>query len=319
MADITSANPTLLDLIKQLHDDEFLPVIDTLVEEFEALEDMVWVQANGLTKHTYMQTLNEPAGTWTSINDDVPDERAQFKQLVEEMAFLESYSRVDDRLVRISKNKQKFRSNQDGRFISGLGKSFASAFINELTDGKSFIGLRGRLNALAHDSVYNVAESANFTSLYLMQWGENKCHMIYPGEWKHGLAKEDLGKKLITSIEGSKQMWVSHYELAAGMVVNDEKYYARIANIDSTQDIDTGTVAVTDKLIEALNNMPSRGKGAVIYADKPMLTQFDISVKDKANVNLSISDAFGRPVTTFLGHPIKLVEQIGNGGEALVS
>ena len=39
MAEVTTTNPTLLDLIKQLHDDEFLPIIDTLIEEFEALED----------------------------------------------------------------------------------------------------------------------------------------------------------------------------------------------------------------------------------------------------------------------------------------
>lgn len=309
MATITSTNPTLLDLIKQLHDDEFLPIIDTLVEEFEALEDMVWVQANGLTKHTYMQTLNEPSGTWTSINDDVPDERAQFKQLSEEIAFLESYSRVDDRLVRISKNKAKLRSNQDGRFISGLGKTFASSFINSFTDGKSFVGLRGRLNSLAQDMVYDGGGVTARTSMFLMQWGETKCHMIYPGEWKHGLSKEDLGKKLITSADGSKQMWVSHYELAAGMVINNEEHYARIANINSTEDVETA--GVDNLLITALNNMPGRGKGAVVYADTSMLTQFDIAVKDKSNVSLSITDAFGRPVTTFLGHPIKLVEKIG--------
>ena len=315
MATITSTNPTLSDLVKQMKDDEFLPVVDTLVEEFEALEDMVWIEANGLTKHTYVQTLNEPTGTWTSINDDVPDERAQFVQLTEEMAFLEAYSRVDDRLVRISKNKQKFRSNQDLRFISGLGKTFAAAFINALTDGKSFVGLRGRLKSLSQSMVYDGGGSSNRTSLYILQWGETKCHMIYPGGWKHGLSKEDLGKKLITSDSGSKQMWVSHYELAAGLVVNNEDNYARIANIDSTKDIET--TGVDDLLIKALNAMPGRGKGAVIYADTSMLTQFDIAVKDKANLSLGITDAFGRPVTTFLGHPIKLVAKIGTSEDAV--
>ena len=309
MATITSTNPTLLDLVKQLHDDEFLPVVDTLIEEFEALEDMVWVQANGLTKHTYLQTLNEPSGTWTAINDDVPDERAQFVQLEEEIAFLESYSSVDDRLVRISKNKQKFRSNQDARFISGLGKTFASAFINELTDGKSFVGLRGRLKALSQAQVYSNGGSTALTSLYFIQWGETKCHMIYPGEWKHGLNKEDLGLKLITSSAGKKQMWVSHYELAAGFVANNEDNYARLANIESGSDF--ATDGTDDNIIKVLNSMPGRGKGVVIYGDKSMLTQFDVAVKDKSNVNLGISDAFGRPVTTFLGHPIKMIEKIG--------
>ncbi len=309
MAEITSVNPTLLDLIKQLHDDEFLPVIDTLMEEFEAIEDMVWVQANGITNHTYLQTLNEPSGTWTGINDEVADERAQFVELVEEIAMLESYSSVDDRLVRISKNKQKLRSNQDQRFISGLGKSFASAFINAYTDGKSFVGLRGRSNDLSAANVYSAGDSSNLTSLMLMQWGETKCAMIYPPEWKHGLAKEDLGKKLITTSTGKKQMWVSHYELAAGLLINNSKNFARICNIDSTDDIETS--GVDNLIIKALNAMPGRGKGAVIYADSSMLTQFDIAVKDKVNVNLSISDAFGRPVTTFLQKPIKLVDAIG--------
>ncbi len=309
MATIVSLNPTLLDLIKQLHDDEFLPVIDTLVEEFEALEDMVWVQANGLTTHTYLQTLNQPQGTWTGINDDVPDERAQFKELEEEIAMLEAYSSVDDRLVRISKNKQRLRSNQDGQFIAGLGKSFASAFVNEFTDGKSFVGLRGRLNSLSQDMVYDGGSTGDRTSLMFMQWGETKCHMIYPPEWKHGLNKEDLGKKLITSTAGKKQMWVSHYELAAGMCINNEKNYARIANINPAEDIETS--GVDDLIITALNKMPGRGKGVVIYADTSLLTQFDIAVKDKVNVNLSVTEAFGRPITSFLSHPIKLVDKIG--------
>jgi len=309
MAPLTSLNPTLLDLIKQLHDDEFLPIIDTLIEEFEALEDMVWVQANGLTDHTYLQTLNQPQGTWTGINDDVPDERAQFVELTEEIAMLEAYSSVDDRLVRISKNKQRLRSNQDGQFIAGLGKTFAGAFVNEYTDGKSFIGLRGRLNELSAANVYGAADTGALTSLFLMQWGEMKCHMIYPPEWKHGLNKEDLGKKLITSTAGKKQMWVSHYELAAGLCINNNKNIARICNILSTDDIETSTV--DDLLIQALNNMPGRGKGAIIYADSSILTQFDIAVKDKSNVSLSIGDAFGRQISTFLGHPIKLVDAIG--------
>lgn len=316
MSTIVSLNPTLLDLIKQLHDDEFLPIIDTLVEEFEALEDMVWVQANGLTTHTYLQTLNQPQGTWTGINDDVPDERAQFVELEEEIAMLEAYSSVDDRLVRISKNKQRLRSNQDGQFIAGLGKTFASAFINNLTDGKSFVGLRGRLTTLSQAMVRGAADSSNLTSLFFMQWGETKCHMIYPPEWKHGLNKEDLGKKLITSSAGKKQMWVSHYELAAGMCINNEKNYARICNIDSTDQIETS--GVDDLMIATLNAMPGRGKGVVIYADSTMLTQFDIAVKDRTQVNLSIDDAFGRPISTFLRHPIKLVDAIGTA-ESVIS
>lgn len=320
MATKTSTDPTLSDLIAQTKDDEFLPIIDTLMEEFEALEDMVWVESNGPTDHLYSQTLNEPAGTWRSINEGVDQERAQFKQLRETMAFLESFSQVDDRLVRISKDKQKLRSNQDARFISGMGKTFANAFVNN-ADGspvasKAFNGLRGRLNSKAMANVYTAADSSNLTSLFIIQWGENKVHMIYPAGWKHGLAKEDLGLDTVVDSDGKKyRAWLSRYELAVGLVINNMDNIARIGDIDSTDDI--ATSGVDDLIIVALNNMPGRGKGAVIYGDISMLTQFDIAVKDKANVNLSIGDAFGRQITSFLQRPIKLIEKIGAAESAL--
>lgn len=314
MATKTSTDPTLSDLIAQTKDDEFLPIIDTLMEEFEALEDMVWVESNGPTEHLYSQTLNEPAGTWRSINEGVDQERAQFKQLRETMAFLESFSQVDDRLVRISKNKQKLRSNQDARFIAGMGKTFASAFIgnadNSPIHAKAFNGLRTRLDTLSDANIYGAADTGALTSLFLIQWGETKVHMIYPAGWKHGLAKEDLGLDTVVDADGKKyRAWLSRYELAVGLVINNTKNYARICNILSTDDI--ATSGVDDLLIKALNYMPGRGKGAIIYGDISMLTQFDVAVKDKSNVNLSIADAFGRQITTFLQRPIKLIEAIG--------
>ncbi len=314
MATKTSTDPTLSDLIAQTKDDEFLPIIDTLKEEFEALEDMVWVESNGPTEHLYSQTLNEPAGTWRSINEGVDQERAQFKQLRESMAFLESFSQVDDRLVRISKNKQKLRSNQDARFIAGMGKTFASAFVaqpdNTPLATKSFNGLRYRLSDLSAANVYGAADTGALTSLFLIQWGETKVHMIYPAGWKHGLAREDLGLDTVVDADGKKyRAWLSRYELAVGLVINNTKNIARICNILSSDDI--ATSGVDDLLIQALNYMPGRGKGAIIYGDISMLTQFDVAVKDKSNVNLSIGDAFGRQITTFLQRPIKLIEAIG--------
>ena len=314
MATKTSTDPTLSDLIAQTKDDEFLPIIDTLMEEFEALEDMVWVESNGPTEHLYSQTLNEPSGTWRSINEGVDQERAQFKQLRESMAFLESFSQVDDRLVRISKDKQKLRSNQDARFIAGMGKTFASAFVsnpdNTPLASKSFNGLRTRLDTLSDANIYGAADTGALTSLFLIQWGETKVHMIFPAGWKHGLAKEDLGLDTVVDADGKKyRAWLSRYELAVGLVINNTKNIARICNILSTDDI--ATSGVDDLLIQALNNMPGRGKGCIIYGDISMLTQFDIAVKDKSNVNLSIGDAFGRQITTFLQRPIKLIEAIG--------
>ncbi|MDA3886148.1 MAG: hypothetical protein PF638_11200 [Candidatus Delongbacteria bacterium] len=314
MATKTSTDLTLTDLIAQTHNDEFIPIVDTLMEEFEAVEDMVWVESNGPTQHLYSQTLNEPSGTWRSINEGVDQERAQFKQLSEQMAFLESFSQVDDRLIRIAKNKEKVRSNQDARFIAGMGKTFASAFTGTPAGAplasKSFNGLRGRMNDISAANVYGAADTGALTSLFIIQWGDSKVHMIYPAGWEHGLSKEDLGLDTVVDGDGKKyRAWLSRYELASGLVINNTKNIARVCNILSTDDI--ATSGVDDLLIEALNGMPGRGKGAVIYADISMLTQFDIAVKDKSNISFGASEAFGRQITDFLKRPVKLIEAIG--------
>ena len=308
---------TLVDLIKQTKDDVFLPVVDTMVEEFQPIEDMVWVQANGMTNHTYLQEAGRPAGTYRAINQGNKAEKTQFTQMVEEISFLEALSKVDDRLIRISGNKQKTRSNQDMGFIRGMTNTFADTFFNASIIGTRMNGLRGRLDALSMSYVYDGGSAANLTSLFGIQWGETKVHMIYPGGWKHAIEKQDKGMILVPDANGDLyDAWVTNYKFTHGLCIENERNIFRIANIDSTKDIVTS--GIDDLLIEALNAMPGRGKGVVIYADDSMLTQFDIAVKDKVNGAYGVTDAFGQPVTSFLMHPIKLATAIGDSEAAVV-
>lgn len=313
---MASGDLTLVDLIKQTKDDVFLPVVETMTEEFQPIEDMVWVQANGMTNHTYMQEASLPAGQYTTFNVGVAAEKAQYKQLVEEVTFLEALAKTDDRIIRISGNKQKVRSNQDMGFIKGLTQTFADSFFNAANSGIRMNGLRGRLDSLG-TYVKDGGGAANRTSLFFVQWGETKVHMIYPGGWKHAIEAKDKGLQLVPDASGNLyDAWVTLYKFAHGLCIENEKNIARIANIDSTQDIVTSNV--DDLMIEVLNAMPGRGKGVVIYADNSMLTQFDVAVKDKVNGAYGVVDAFGQPVTSFLMHPIKLAEAIGNSEAAVV-
>jgi hypothetical protein len=72
-----------------------------------------------------------------------------------------------------------------------------------------------------------------------------------------------------------------------------------------------------DLIIEALNLMPRRGRGAVIYVNRDMMTMFDILAKDKSNVAYNSSEVFGKEVVTFRGHPIRLVEAITSAEDVI--
>ena len=51
--------------------------------------------------------------------------------------------------------------------------------------------------------------------------------------------------------------------------------------------------------------------------NKTAKAQYDILVKDKANVNYPMTDPFGRPVPNFQGTPIRIVEAITDTEDAL--
>jgi hypothetical protein len=313
MATLDAASQlTLVELAKRTNDGKILEIAETLNETNDILNDAVWVKANQETSHKCTRRLTLPSGTWRKLNEGIDAEASQTLQVVEGIGMLEAYSKVDTALVDIAPDPKGFRFSEDKAFLEGLSQSLADALVygNADTDPEQFNGLAPRYNAVATNSVISAGGSgSSTTSIWIVQWGENKVHLIYPKNSRTiGIDMNDLGECTVLDANNKEfQAYRTHFRLNVGLAVRDPRCIKRIANIETSG---TSNIFDEDHLITLLNELPYNGTGAVVYCNSTIRTQMDIAAKNETNVNYTSHEIWGKPVMHFRGVPVRKVEGI---------
>lgn len=311
---------TLVELAKRSSDGNILQIAEVLEETNEMLEDAVWVEANGMTSHVITVRTSLPTGTFRILNDGVPSEASSTRQIEEGIGMLESISEVDAKLVDLAPDPGKFRSDEDMAFVEGLSQTLQQKTIygNRLVTPAEFTGFANRYNDVSLANVHDGAGTgSDLTSVWVIQWGEARCHMIYPRRHKTmGIAADNLGRELVAGQTANTQFLAdrTHFHVDGGLCVRDDRCVQRYCNIETA-----GSTNIFDDafLIDALNLMLQRGKGAIIYMNRTLLSQVDKQANNKTNVQYTVGEEFGRPVTYFRGNAMKLVEQLVNTEDAV--
>jgi hypothetical protein len=148
------------------------------------------------------------------------------------------------------------------------------------------------------------------TSIWAVQWGEEGCHLVYPRGERTVIEVEDLGRQLISDDVGVYTALVNHFMINWGIVVSDDRAVQRIANIETA-----GSTNIFDEdlLIKAIYQLPDPSNLArtAIYVNRTIMTQMQIALKDKNNVNLYVDNGLsGAPVLRFQGIPVVLVDKL---------
>lgn len=316
MATDVGAQLTLVELANRIDPDgDTATIAEILNEENPILDDMPWVEGNGIFSHTYTRRLNLPTGTWRKLNKGVPTESSQTIKATEVMGILESYAEADKRLVDAAPNPEAFRMSEAVAFLEGMSQTMAAAIIygNASTDPEKITGLAPRLNTVNGINVIdNGGSGTDVTSIYIVQWNPEKVFAFYPrGHKTFGVQRQDLGERTLTDDDGNLyQGYRDHFVIECGLAVKDERCVARVANIEVS-----GATAIFDEdnLIKALNKMPGQGKGAVIYMPEVIKTQAEIALKDKTNTYFQPAEGEGLagvPFMRFRGNPVKVVDAI---------
>lgn len=316
----SNAQYTLLELAKRTNQGELIAIAEVLNETNEIMQDAVWMEANQLLGHVGTRRTALPTGTFRQANQGVALETSTTRQIQEPIARLEALSDIDEAIIDIAPNKQEARSQEDRAFVEGLGQTLCQTLIygNTSTDEEKFNGLATRYDALSDSNVLGASGTGDdTTSLWIVEWGPTKVHMLYPKGSKAGLEMNDKGKQRITATSTTfYYAYETQFVQWCGMFVHDDRCVQRIANIETSGSSNTLN---DDQIIEALNLLPTAGGSgqARIYVNRTLKTQLDIMAKDKSNVNYTSDTAFGKPVTSFRGIPVRLVEQILNTETAI--
>lgn len=333
MSELNDTRPTLLDLSKRLDpNNQVARIIEMLSQTNEILDDVPYMEGNMPNGHQTTVRTGLPTPTWRKLYGGVQPTKSTTTPIIARCGMLEAYNEVDVALAQMSGNVAEFRLSEARPTMESMNQEIASTmfFGNETTEPEAFTGFAAHYNSLSANNADNIitggsADTDN-TSIYLLVWGPDTVHCIYPRGSTAGLSFKDLGEVTVENIDGSNgrmQAYRSHFRWDVGLAVRDWRYGVRICNIEKsalTKDASSGA-DLPDLMFQAIERIPNMNMGrAAFYMSRGTLTklrqQLAYGVK---NSTLTYEDLGGRKnVAMFQGIPIRRVDALA-ADEALVS
>lgn len=325
---------TLTDWMKRIDPDGQIresAFADLLFEENEILEDMLLKEGNLPTGHQGTIITGYPSSTWRKFNYGVAQSKGQTVQVTDTCGMLEQYGEVDEDLAALNGNTNEFMLSENRMHISSINKDLATALFYSDTDAdpEKILGFAPRYYDVLSSTNYGTNNVINMggtgsdlASMWLICWGENTIHGIFPKGSKAGLRVDNLGIETKTLADGSMlRVHRMHYQWKIGLHVKNWKYAVRIANIESAISATGSTtngLAAANLMLWAKNKIPNlKGVRPVFYCNGDIKTQFDILAMNKTNCFYTKDDPFGQPVTYFFGIPIKRCDALLSTESAL--
>jgi len=314
MSTLAVTHPTLLDLSKRLDPDgNIAPIVEMLAETNELLDDMVWVEGNLPTGHRTTIRSGLPVPTWRKLYGGVQPTKSRTVQVTDNCGMLEAYAEVDKALADLNGNTAAFRLSEDRAHLQGMNI--------EATAPEEITGLGPRFNSTSAENGENIllGGGTENTSIWLVVWGPNTVHGIYPKGSQAGLQQRDMGEVTIEDANGSNggryQAYRTHYRWDAGLSVRDWRYVVRIQVDYSalTKAAATGADLI-DLMTQACELLPEGGLSMgrpAFYMNRSVRSFLRRQIANKvASSTLMMDEVAGKRVLSFDGIPVRRSDAI---------
>ena len=280
------------------------------------LQEAPWLPSNDtwINKTTRRGTL--PTGSRRKLNKGVAKEVSRTTDIIDVIEMIETYAEYDKDYIDSFPEPSRARLQEAAAFLEGLGQTLCSdiLYADANKDPDAMHGLAPRLDTLDGEFVIDSSGTgSDVTSIYVVTWGNTEVHLIYPKNMANlGIKHTDLGEVTIsdatTLVASTSQFqgYRDHFQVKCGLVVRHPKCIGRVANIESSGSTNTFD---EDKLITLLNNMKT-GPSSRIYCNQTVKTQAEIKLKDKSNVNWTMTNGLdGVPFLSFRGIPVRQIDK----------
>jgi len=326
MSALTSNVLTLADWAKRLDPNGSVPtIVELLSQTNEILADMLFAEGNLPTGHRTTVRTGLPTVAWRLLNNGISPSKSRTAQIDEQCGMLEAYSEVDRDLAELNGNTPAFRLSEAQAFIEAMNQEMASTLMygNSGTAPEEFTGLAVRYADLSAQNAQNIivggGSSTDNTSVWLVCWGPNTIHGIFPKGSTAGLKHEDLGLVTIETANGiggaRMRAYRDHWQWKNGIALRDWRYVVRIPNIDVSNLVGESSAADLVKLmIKAVHRIPALGMGRpVFYMNRTVAEMLDIQRFNTIKAaGMQYGEVDGRNTMSFRGIPIRTVDAILN-------
>lgn len=294
-------------------------IIELLSQTNPILLDMMIMESNSPTGHKTTVRTGLPDATWRLLNYGVPNSKSTTAQVTDTMGMLETYAEIDKSLADLNGNTAEFRLSEDRAFLEAMNQKMAQTLFygDTSVNPQQFMGLASRYSSKSAGNGQNIIDAGGTgtdnTSIWLVVWGENTVHGIFPKDQKAGLQMQDLGEQTLRdSAGGQYQGYRTHYKWDNGLTLRDWRYVVRIANIDvSDLSVPASAANIVTQMVKALHRVPNLKMGrAAFYMNRTVAQALDLQSLDKASLALSVKETEGEWWTTFRGIPIRETDAI---------
>ena len=327
MSTLSATHPTLLDVSKRLDPKgQVDTIVELLSQTNEIIEDAVWLEGNLPTGHRTTVRTGLPTPTWRKLYGGVQPAKSTTAQVTEACGMLEAYAEVDKALADLNGNTAAFRLSEERAFIEGMNQEFASTLFygDESTEPEAFTGFAPRFNSQSAANGDNILtdaatpDSTDNSSLWLVVWGPNTAHMIYPKGSKAGIQITDKGQVTIENVDGAggrMEAYRTHYRWDCGLSVRDWRYVVRV-NFDQEDLVASAASGpnLIDLMTQAIELIPSLGMGRpAFYMNRRCRSILRRQIVSKvASSSLTMDEVAGKKVVSFDGIPVRRVDALTN-------
>lgn len=327
---------TLADWGKEVDPDGSVSAVAELLSQNNGMVNtMLFKEGNLPTGHRVTQRTGLPTSYWKLINQGTAPSKATSAQVDEQCGILVARSEIDVDLCDLNGNTAAYRMSQTKAHMESMNQEFAGTVVyGTASNPEEFVGLAPRYSSLSGAISANVlsAGGSGGTSIYLVGWGDNTIHGIFPKGSKAGLSHEDLG--VIDAFDASNNRFRAYadvFKWKGGIAVEDWRYGVRVCNIDvSALAALTGTQALTAStsivklMSRAIDRLQSTvGVKPVFYANRTVCSHLRVVALEKSSSAVTVEpglNQFGQSIfqLKFLGIPVEVEDQITNS-ESTVS
>jgi len=339
MATLGTTVLTYADWAKRVEDGYRIgTIIELLSQTNEILLDMLVLEGNLPTGHKTTVRTGLPTATWRLLNYGVPNSKSTTAPIIDTCGNLEAYALVDKDIADLNGNTSEFRASEVVAFLEGMNQQIASTIIygNQAANPERFTGFAPRYSTVTAANAQSAANVVDMggtggtnTSMWIVTWGANTTHGIFPKGKMTGLQHRDMGEWPVQDTAGNTyQAYRDHFKWEIGLAVRDWRYNVRLANIDVTLLNGASAANLINGMVRGLYRLPTASPSATgiqtsdspqiqgsmgntaIYCNRVVRTYLDLQAMNKTNVLLTLQEFQGRVVTMFRGIPVRTVDAI---------
>lgn len=304
-------------------------IVELLAQQNPITEHMPWIEGNLTTGHRTTVRTGLPAPTWRLLNNGVAATKSTTAQIDEACGMLEARVQLDKALADLGGDKAALRQSEAAPHMEAMAQEFVGTlFYGTAASPEEFVGLAARYSDTTAANGQNIVSGGaaggqtDCSSIWLLVWGENSLHGIYPKGSVVGLQHEDLGLQDAFDASNNRfRAYMDHFQWHCGIALRDWRQCVRIPNIDVSSLVAGSGADLTVLMTKATHRVHNLRAGkAGFYMNRTVFQYLDIQRGDRVTAGGGITwdNVDGIAMPRFRGIPIYVVDQLTEA-ESVVS